>query len=498
MANWLDRLIVALSPELGLRRVRAKRQAEALMNYDAARMGRRLKSLRPNALDADGASDQRRRVSFVARDMLRNNPIALRAQAVVTASVVGDGIIPALVGASDRTRRRFEALVKAHLDTTAIDADGRCNLYGLQRLAMNAVFADGEVLIRIRRRTTADGLALPFQLQLLEADYIDESRDSLGGTVDGVTIRQGIEYDRRGRRLAYWLFDDHPGSMRLNSARSRRVPASEVIHIYRQDRPGQQRGVSWLAPVAMQLQDLADYLDAQIVRQKIAACMAGFRVTQNGEPDETGDPLATLKPGAVYTLAPGEDIRFSDPPQVTGLSEFTTASLRAIAGGVGITYEALTGDLGGVNYSSGRLGRMEMDRNVSAWQWLMLIPQMMDPIGRLILDTWAAMPGVTDNLRGAQVIWTPPARIIVDPGKEYAAMQQAVRAGFRSWSDVVRSLGYDPEDVAAEMAADAERFDRLGLTLDSDPRFAASGGGLKAAAPAPDAQQDGEVNGSGD
>lgn len=487
--NWLDRAIVAVAPQAGLRRVKAKRAAEVLMHYDAAQPGRRTRSIRPNSLDADAAADRRQRISFVARDMLRNNPIALRAQQVVTANVVGDGIIPGIVGTSDRTRRRFEALVKAHLDTTAIDADGRCNLYGLQRLAMNAVCGDGEVLIRIRRRSATDGLPLPFQLQLLEVDYLDASREVLNPTQGAIT-RNGIEYDSRGRRLAYWLFDDHPGSSRLNSARSRRVPASDVIHIYRPDRPGQQRGVSWLAPVAMQLQDLADYLDAQLVRQKIAACLTGFRYTPDGEPGTAaGDPLATLKPGAMYQLAPGEDIKFSDPPQVTGLSEFTTASLRAIAAGIGITYEALSGDLGGVNYSSGRMGRMEMDRNVSAWQWLMLIPQMMEPVGRLVLDSWAVLPGATDNLRGAQVTWTPPARVIVDPSKEYAAMQQAVRAGFRSWSDIVRGLGYDPEDVAQELAADSARFDRLGLTLDSDPRFAKSGGAVKQgadAAPADD------------
>lgn len=495
--NWLDRVIIALSPERGLQRVKAKRAADVLMRYDVEQPGRRTKSLRPNALDADGATDRRRRIAFIARDMVRNNPIALRAQSVVTGNVVGDGVIPALFGASERSRRRFEALVKAHLDTTAVDADGRCNLYGLQRLAMNAVCADGEVLIRIRRRPAADGMALPFQLQMLEADYIDESKETLASPIDGVTIRQGIEYDARGRRLAYWLFDDHPGAARLNSSRSRRVPASEVIHVYRQDRPGQQRGVSWLAPVAMQLQDLADYLDAQLVRQKIAACLAGFRTTEDGEPETSAaDPLAKLSPGAIYQLSPGEDIRFSDPPQVTGLTEFTTASLRAIAGGIGITYEALTGDLGGVNYSSGRMGRMEMDRNVSAWQWLMLIPQMMDPIGRLILDTWQAMPGAVDNLRGAQVIWTPPARVIVDPAKEYAAMQQAVRAGFRSWSDTVRALGYDPEDVAAELAADAARFDRLGLTVDSDARSGASGAARSGQDVTP--QENGGPNGPGE
>lgn len=465
--NILDRAIVAIAPAAGLRRLRAKRAAQALMNYDIANGGRRTKSIRPNALDADGAAARRQTIAFAARDMVRNSSIAARAQSVVVSNVIGDGIIPGLEAARDSTRARFMDLVRDHCDTTAVDADGRANLYGLQRLVFAAAFTDGEALVRIRRRTLRDGLALPFQLQLLEADYLDETQDIAAPS--GITIRNGVEYDASGRRVAYHLHDEHPGSVsRFSSTRSRRVPASEVIHVYRQDRPGQQRGVSWLAPVAIHLQDLSDYLDAQVMRQKIAACFAAFRVSPDAEDGEAVVP-AKLSPGAIATLGPGEDIRFADPPSVDGLDEFVRTSLRAIATGVGITYEALSGDLSNVNYSSARMGRMEMDRNVSAWQWLMLTPQMLDPIGGLMLEAWQAVEPTRD-LRRARVTWTPPARVIVDPTREIPAMRDAIRAGLKSWQSTVRGLGFDPETVAAEMAQDNAMFDRLGLKTDSDAR----------------------------
>lgn len=483
--NWLDRAVLALAPEAGLRRVRAKRAASALMHYDVAQPGRRTRSIRPNGLDADAAADRRQRIAFVSRDMRRNNPIAVRALEVVAANTVGDGILPSISGVPARTRARFEAMVAQHFDTTAIDADGVLNLYGIQRVAMNTIAGDGEVLIRIRRRASTEGLALPFQLQLLEPDFLDESMDI--AVPQGALIRNGIEYDARGRRVAYHLYDEHPGSMTLRSpGRSRRVPASEVIHVYRVDRPGQQRGVSWLAPVAMQLQDLADYLDAQLVRQKLAACFVAFRVTPDGEPSAPGsDPLDRLSPGLVHQLPPGEDVRFAEPPGVSGMDEFTRTGLRAVAAGVGITYESLSGDLGGVNFSSGRMGRMEMDRNITAWQWLMLIPQMMNRISALTLESWSQMPGPIVNLSGAAIEWTPPARVIVDPAKEYGAMVEAIRSGLRSWQATVRSLGYDPEDVAREIAEDAARFDALGLTVESDARVGKAGGPAPAALSAP-------------
>lgn len=464
--NALDRAIVAIAPEAGLRRLKAKRAAAVLMNYDIANGGRRTKSTRYSSTDPDAASARRQRAAWAARDLVRNNPVATRARDVIVANTIGDGIIPSLKAARKGTRDRFLELVRQHCDTTAIDADGRCNLYGLQRVIMAAVVTDGEVLIRIRRRRMSDGLPLPFQLQVLEADYLDEGADILNPT--GISIRDGIEYDAIGRRVAYHLYDHHPGSDQRVSSQSRRVPASEIIHVQRVDRPGQQRGVSWFAPVAIQMQDLGDYLDAQVVRQKIAACFAAFRISADGSPNEAVVP-AKMSPGLISTLGPGDDVKFGTPPAVEGLDTFVRTALQAIAAGLGVTYEALSGDLSQVNFSSGRMGRMEMDRNLSAWQWLMLRPQLLDPIAALMLEAWQ-MIEPTRDLRMASVEWTPPARVIIDPAKEIPAMRDAIRAGLRSWQSTVRALGYDPEMVAAEMAEDAARFDAMGVMPESDPR----------------------------
>jgi lambda family phage portal protein len=479
--NALDRAIVAIAPETGLRRLRAKRAAAALMNYDIANGGRRTKSTRYRSTDADAASNRRLYASFAARDLVRNNPVATRARDVLVSNIIGDGIIPSLAASRGGTRARFLELVKVHCDTTAIDADGRCNLYGLQRVIMAAVVTDGEVLVRVRRRRPSDGLALPFQLQVLEADYLDESADILNP--NGAMIRDGIEYDAIGRRVAYHLYDHHPGSdHRLNGRQSRRVPASEIIHVQRVDRPGQQRGVSWFAPVAVQMQDLGDYLDAQVVRQKIAACFAAFHISADAEPNDAVVP-SKLSPGFVGKLGAGDDVKFSSPPAVDGLDTFVKTAMQAIASGLGITYEALSGDLSQVNFSSGRMGRMEMDRNISAWQWLMLRPQLLDPIAALILEAWQIMEP-TRALRGAAVDWTPPARVIIDPAKEIPAMRDAIRAGLRSWQSTVRALGYDPETVANEMAEDAARFDAIGVVPESDPRSGTTPAAAEPADPA--------------
>ncbi|RVD47781.1 phage portal protein, partial [Mesorhizobium sp. M7A.F.Ca.ET.027.03.2.1] len=269
-------------------------------------------------------------------------------------------------------------------DTLSIDADGNTNLYGLQALAVGAMFEGGDCIIRRRYRFTADGFALPFQLQVLEAEYLDDYKT--GPLPGGNTVIQGVEFDQIGRRVAYWLFDQHPsGLAMLRNFQSRRIDAKDIIHLFRIDRPGQVRGVPWLAPVIVTLNDFAEFKDAQLVRQKIAACFAAFIHDPDFEGDTPqpqggeGKPereIDELGPGMIETLPVGKTVSFSDPPELGEFSAYSDATGRDIAVGVGITFESLTGNLSNVNFTSGRMGRIDMDANVDAWRWLVVIPKL--------------------------------------------------------------------------------------------------------------------------
>lgn len=480
---------------MALNREKARTAHAALMRYNAASVADRTRSLRPVRGDADTMTRQRGTLAAIARDMVRNTPFAARAQQVIASNVVGDGIIPKATGGTVTARKKVLRLIEAHLDTTDIDANGRQNLYGLQRLAMNTIVDAGEVLIRRRWRTMADGFSVPFQIEVLEPEYLDNARDGI--TAEGNIIRDGIQFDRIGRRQGYWLFTEHPQASSWSSLRnldSRFVPASEVLHIFRQDRPGQSRGVSWLAIAALVLQDLDDYQDAQIMRQKIAACFAAFRISPEDDSQQPGAAIADpagltegLIPGRIQNLAPGEDIRFADPPTVTGYDEFTSNHIRMAAASLGITYEALSFDLSRVNFSSARMGRIEMDRNVSGWQWQMLIPLMMQPIGRWMMEAVDLMQMGTPT--GVSLQWVPPAKIIVDPTREIPAMIEAIEGGLASRQGTVRSLGYDPERLLEEQAQDLKDAQRLGLSFGKSTPAAAPAAAPAQPAPAVDVNQ---------
>ena len=142
--NWLERAILAVAPVTAARRAQARRVA---MHYDAAVLDARTAHRRASGSDADAANQQRARLAGLARDMIRNTPYAARAQQVIANNVIGDGIIPRIAGVSEDLSSEGLAWIESMLDTTAIDYDGRMNLYGLQRIVMNAVVDAGEALV---------------------------------------------------------------------------------------------------------------------------------------------------------------------------------------------------------------------------------------------------------------------------------------------------------------------------------------------------------------
>jgi lambda family phage portal protein len=472
------------------------------MAYDGATRGRRAQGWRVVSTDANAENlPALSRLRDVARDMVRNNPHAARGKAVLANNIVGnEGIIPAVAGTAPKTvKARVQGLIRAHLDTPACDAFGRMNLYGLQHLAMGTIVESGEVLLRRRRRFASDGLPLPFQIEVLEPDYLDSTKD--GPMPNGNFAIQGVEFDGQGRKVAYWLYTQHPGSYSGRAYDSARVPAADIAHVFRTDRPGQARGVTWFAPVILKMRDLADYSDAQLLRQKIAACFAVFISAELPTATVLGDtsPIAALEDGATYRveslepgmiqrLKPGEEVTFGSPPSVGDFGAYKAAELRDIAVGLGTSYEALSGDLTGVNFSSGRMGWLEFQRGIGAAQRFMLIPQLCGVVAKWFLE--AASLVLARDLSDVVLDWTPPSREMINPKEEIGAARDAIRAGLSSRSNEQRKLGFDPEELDAENAVDSERADELGLVFDSDPRQrTAAGNAVTASAPAADPVQ---------
>ncbi|MGP1394175.1 MAG: phage portal protein, partial [Inquilinaceae bacterium] len=362
---------------------------------------------------------------------------------------------------------------------------GRMDVYGLQSLVARSMIEAGEAFVRFR---VAPDMTVPLQLQILDPDQVDRGlhRDLDGGG----RIRAGVEFDGAGRRVAYHVFPDPPGDMLARALAPVRVPATELLHIFEPLAAGQVRGVSWFAPTLLRLREIDEVMDATLLGQKIRAMLAGFVIDANGEAGgfagtaTAGAPSDVLEhglePGTLRILPPGTDIRFSDPAKGgSDYHHFLQAELRAVAAGLGVTYEQLTGDMTGVNFSSARVALIEFRRRVSAIQHQVLVQQFIRPVWQRFVRL-AVLAGAVDAPGFAfdpepwlAARFMPPAWDYVNPFQDVQADAAALEAGLKSRSEIIAARGRDPERVDAEIAADMARAARLGLSV-ARPRSPAS------------------------
>lgn len=479
MLTWLDRAIGYISPTAGARRARARLMMQGVRSYEGAKLGRRTDGWVARATSANAEiGPALTRLRDRSRDLCRNNPYAARAVEILTANAVGTGILPRSVTGDDALDQRVEDLWARWAD--AADADGQMDVYGIQRLAVQSALESGESLLRFRPRDPGDMLPVPLQVQALESDFIDSTKDGIK-SAQGNDLVQGIELDFLGRRHAYWLFNRHPGDATAAPLASRAVLARNIVHLYEKRRPGQVRGVPRLAPVMLRLRDLDDYHEAALVRAKIEACLAAF-VTR---PDNGAlDPLApesasqdgeehrieTFEPGMIEYLSPGESVEFANPSSSGGFDAFSLATLMAIASGFGITYDQLTGDLRQANYSSLRAGKIEFRRVVEQLQYQTIIPAMCRPMWARFIEAATSSGALPRRGEGYPVEWVPPAHEPIDPLKDTRADIERVQAGAMTWPEFVTRWGYDPRRQLAEIARWNGLMDAVGVVVTTDPR----------------------------
>lgn len=446
-------------------------RAPAVRRFDAAGGSRRWDSrpsmgpLGPEVLAA--AAPVRSR----ARYFYSNNPWAASGVNALATALVGAGITPASLHPVPETRKLLGSTFGAWSDRA--DADGITDFNGLQAAATIALIVDGEAFFHLN--ATAEGL----RLRLVPAEMIDASHTwELEG---GARVVAGIEFDAAGNRVAYWISPVRPTDIYTNYLPPVRVPASDVLHLFKPLGAGQVRGISWLTPVLLRLSELDQLEDALLVGAKVAAMHAGFLTDLNGtgtgeNPYSDGKQIGSilesgLEPGTLKFLPPGWDVKFSAPNQANESIAFAQLQLRAVAAGLGVPEHLLTGDLRGANYSSLRAGLVAFRQRLEPIQYHTIIPQLLRPIWERVISlevlrgTVAAPDFETAGSDYLTAEWYPPAQPWVDPLKDIQAEALAVASGFKSRRQVVAGEGYAVEDVDAEIASDKQRADELGLTF---------------------------------
>lgn len=356
---------------------------------------------------------------------------------------------------------------------------GKLSFSDIERLAIRSIARDGEVFVRVVNQKFGSS-RIPFALEVIEADLLDDDKN--GQSEEGNEIRMGIEFSKWGRPLYYYFHKKHPGDFQFPKANQvasnghNKVPASEVIHLFIQERAHQTRGFSWIASSMMRLHQLQGFEEATVIKARVAAATMGFITSPEGElkgDDVDGyDRVQDSSPGQWNYLAPGEAVNVPDmgePPAT--LDQFMTSNLRAIAAGSGVSYETISRDYSRTNYSSSRLALLD-DRD----HWRVLQRWVIDNFHQIVFEKWLDMAVLEGAIQLAgyelapekfqAVRWMPRGWAWVDPLKEVQGAKEALRANLTTQSDILAGQGLDFEEVMMQRKREKDLAEELGLEDD--------------------------------
>jgi len=494
ISRLIDSLVAAVSPVAAIRRQKARKM---LRSYAGAEPSRVSSNRHPKNLPADleligpfGAD----KVRAWSRDLVRNNSYAWGVVDTIVSSVVGCGIKAQstyetpegedLEAINDQRDKVWSEWVEV------CDVNGQYTLDEMQAAIQREIVEAGEVLVRIVRTPELSYRGIhrpvPLALELIEADRLAGDKDSyitpLYPESENRIVR-GVELDDLGRPVAYWIYKDHPLQPHTFTRTPERIPARDILHLFRRDRIGQTRGVSWFSPVLSSIRDLGTYIDNELIASAVASCYTiaiktetplGSLIDPDGgeNTDSAGNRVRYTEPGMVMELQPGEDVVGLNPGRPnSGAEPWIQLILRSIAVGTGLSYEVVARDYSQTTYSSSRTSQLEDRRRFRCWQQHM-IRHFLQPCWDAFCDA-ASIQGVrgfptsaellADRRRFAPVEWQTPEWEWVDPTSEQSAAKDAIASFMSDYQTELGSRGRSWRAVFYQRAKEDRLRQRLGL-----------------------------------
>lgn len=413
----------------------------------------------------------------IARHFYRTDGLLRGAYNNLAQFVVGTGPVP---------RTKFRELLPLWQAWASQSDPTRSLPFGLQ---LHAAYLDseltGDTLIRLRPRRESDGLIVPLQLQLLESEHMPV--DTKVNNVTKNRIVAGVEIDPIDGPAAYWLHRRHPNDVTLMDSFNNepvRVPASEVLHLFRPARMGSYRGESRAVAALVSLWRLHGYVDAEMLRKKLVASLSGFLkdmedqeiVLPGMENAETAaDTMMDVlhwEYGQLIQLPSSTDIKFPNIVDTSGNSaSFIRLLGLIISAALGMPYELVFGDLTDVSDRVLEMSNRQFDLFIAA-ERQRIEHQVCNVVWRRFVDLcvatglWVPPKGVPQH-HWYDVKWTWPVRSYKHPVQDIAAKLEAMKAGLIDRDTLIEELGYDPEEVDLRHAMAMTRAYVYRLRFDS-------------------------------
>jgi lambda family phage portal protein len=406
---------------------------------------------------------------------------------------IGSGIVLQFVqamvgqGIGDRSAtgdQDMDAVINAvwgDLQKNLAPAEG-CGWPALQRMLAERQLEDGEIWVRLVKRSPDERLAL----ELVEGDRVSTPLDILAHLTPGHEVREGVERDRDGRIVAYWIAKSHPGDVAVpgllsSSTLTRFIPLSVADfdrvttdvakHLRLPGRPGQSRSVTILHAVLQNLRDLDLLLEAAVKRVQVAACLAVFLETASEVPDVLAATAKKfhyqldhdLVPGMIFVLRPGEKISTVNPNfPIPDLDVLVKVLARRIGAALGVSWRIILADLGEANFSAARADRIEFEESASTPRQLLI--EVLEWARRAVLEDALLMgeerlvaAGVTSEDLAIAARWVRPVKPWLDPAAEAQGALTALQGKLKTLAEYCAEQGKDWEEHLEQLIVEEVR-----------------------------------------
>jgi len=487
----IDRLIEAVAPGWAVSRAKARTVLALSSQYSAANTPRtRAGWILPGLFDSTtpGSYDLAT-LRTRTRHQNRNDPIAAGATDTLKINIVGNGLTPQsriradTIGISEEKAKDLQKQAELAWQKFCPLADSANTLTmdEIQFLAISKIIEDGEI---IAIPTWAEEPWRPFGrcIELHESDRL--TAPLRAKTTGKNTIKHGIEFGSRGQPVKYWIKQANTLDKYKKIAARDNEGRPKILHVFPTKRPGQVRGIPFFAPVLTYFKDLADYLEAEVVASRVAAClavfitkadpMAGANFMATETETTTSARIQSLEPAQVSYLNVGESINTVDPKRPgDAFAPFVETVLRLIGVGIGMPYELLVKDFSKTNYSSARASLLEGRRMFMNWRnWFSM--KFNQPIWELVLeeaylrDEFNAPDFYKYKHEYTRANWIGGGWGFVDPVKETDAAIKRIDYGLSTYAQEVAAQGDDWEETFEQRKREQEKIKDLDLDVKKD------------------------------
>lgn len=374
------------------------------------------------------------------------------------------------------------------------DAIGVNNFYTAQQLALASCLLSGDMIVLLKHEDPTVLNPYGLRFHMIEADRVSTptamtagssffANMTQGETKEGNRIYDGVEVDKNGRIIAYWIRNTYPFQQIADKTEWKRVLATgeetrlpNVLHVMETERPEQYRGVSYLAQVIEPLLQMRRYTDSELTAAVVESFFTAFIKTEadpnenpynevggDGTEQVSDDPNEyEMGPGQINIMKPGEDVVFGDPKRPAGgFDGFVVAICKQIGAALEIPADLLLKSFN-ASYSASRAALLE------AWKaFKMRREWFADDFCRPLYEVWMAeavargriiAPGFFSDpaIRAAWLgsEWIGPTQGQLDPVKEITAEQLACENGFSTREQSTIRLNGGSFEANAEQLVD--------------------------------------------